>query len=169
MSLTRRARDPSLLKRFQDKLRVSGSHRGVSPADELKASIVKARNQARILRKAIVESYRGVNMLGSYVSLNMEAFRKIVKKHDKRTGWQTQETYMKSIHRLCVFNDEELEELRGAAEEAYLRVEEVLCQLEPKRWQRATARWKGVRGGSGAPGFYEVRSPHTGSHTTASA
>ena len=44
------------------------------------AAVDKTRDDARLLRRAVSESYRGVNMLESYVSLNMEAFRKIVKK-----------------------------------------------------------------------------------------
>ena len=75
-------------------------------------------------------------MLESYVSLNMEAFRKIVKKHDKLTGWQTQETYMKGLRELRVLHDDEIGNLRSNMEYVYLKIEETLCELEPERWQR---------------------------------
>ena len=96
----------------------------------------KARDDARMLRKAVSESYRAVNMLESFVSLNVEAFRKICKKHDKVTGWQTQDTYMRGLRELRVFHDDEVNTLRAALEDAYLKIEEVLCLLEPDRWNR---------------------------------
>ena len=120
----------------------------------------KARDSARMLRKAVSESYRAVNMLESFVSLNMEAFRKICKKHDKVTGWQTQDTYMRGLRELRVFHDDEVQSLRSALEDAYLKIEEVLCMLEPDRWNRVV---RGVKTRSksskqsGPLGFYEVR------------
>ena len=78
----------------------------------------KARDDARMLRKAVSESYRAVNMLESFVSLNVEAFRKICKKHDKVTGWQTQDTYMRGLRELRVFHDDEVNTLRAALEDA---------------------------------------------------
>ena len=143
-------------------------------------AISKALENARLLRRAVHETYRGVNMLESFVSLNMEAFRKIIKKHDKLTGWQTQETYMVGLRHLRIFHDDEVGDLRTSLENAYLKIEEVLCLLEPDRWRRAAARGAGgagsaVGGGGGGggggrskrgggrgsssftPGFYEVR------------
>ena len=96
-------------------------------------------------------------MLESYVSLNMEACRKIVKKHDKLTGWQTQETYMKGLKELRVFHDDEVGELRAGMESAYLKIEEVLCALEPDRWKQRLASGGGAASSAAAPGFYEVR------------
>lgn len=124
------------------------------------AAVDKTRDDARLLRRAVSESYRGVNMLESYVSLNMEAFRKIVKKHDKLTGWHTQETYMRGLRELRIFHDDETRAIRAQLENAYLKIEEVLCALEPDRWRKAA---RGYRGGGtrasdlAAPGFYEVR------------
>jgi len=100
----------------------------------------------------------------------MEAFRKIIKKHDKLTGWQTQDVYMHALRELQVFHVQEVRELRKATEDLYLNIEDVLCQLEPQRWQRGGGggmaggggRSRGGGGGGGggggaAPGFYEVR------------
>ena len=120
----------------------------------------KARDDARMLRKAVSESYRAVNMLESFVSLNVEAFRKICKKHDKVTGWQTQDTYMRGLRELRVFHDDEVNTLRAALEDAYLKIEEVLCLLEPDRWNRVARGVKANRKSSkpsGPLGFYEVR------------
>lgn len=109
-----------------------------------------------------------------------EAFRKIVKKHDKVTGWQTQETYMLGLRDLRMFHDNEVRELRAAMEDTYLQIEEVLCLLDPDRWRRAAGRNAAGGAGSGSgsdgwvsrsagsaggdrrgstftPGFYEVR------------
>ena len=108
------------------------------------AAVSKALEHARLLRRAVHESYRGVNMLESFVSLNMEAFRKIVKKHDKLTGWQTEETYMRGLMDLRIFHDDEVRDLRASMEDAYLQIEEVLCVLEPDRWRRAAARGTGA-------------------------
>ena len=113
-----------------------------------------------MLRKAVSESYRAVNMLESFLSLKMEAFRKICKKHDKVTGWQTQDTYMRGLRELRVFHDDEVQALRSALEDAYLKIEEVLCMLELDRWNRVV---RGVKTRSksskqsGPLGFYEVR------------
>ena len=84
-------------------------------------------------------------MLESYVSLNMEAFRKIVKKHDKLTGWQTQETYMRGLRELRIFHDDETRAIRSQLENAYLKIEEVLCALEPDRWRKAARGYRGRR------------------------
>ena len=133
---------------------------GKKKVDPRKAALQKAGDDARMLRKAIEESYRAINMLESYVSLNMEAFSKIVKKHDKMTGWQTQDSYMRGLKELRVFHDDEVQNLRGTMESAYLKVEEVICVLEPDRWNRVV---RGKRTGrksaakSGPLGFYEVR------------
>uniref|UniRef100_A0A7S0T4A2 SPX domain-containing protein n=1 Tax=Mantoniella antarctica TaxID=81844 RepID=A0A7S0T4A2_9CHLO len=137
---------------------------GGQPASRAVA-VSKAVENARLLRRAVHESYRGVNMLESFVSLNMEAFRKIVKKHDKLTGWTTQEIYMRGLRDLRIFHDDEVRDLRAAMEDSYLKIEEVLCLLEPSRWKRAAARGAGSagsalsvgRGGGFTPGFYEVR------------
>ena len=123
----------------------------------LRDRVAKTARSARLLRRAVSESYRGMNMLESYVSLNMEAFRKIVKKHDKLTGWQTQETYMKGLKELRVFHDDEVGELRAGMESAYLKIEEVLCALEPDRWKQRLASGGGAASSAAAPGFYEVR------------
>ena len=105
-------------------------------AHDAKALVLKTAADARLLRRAVAESYRGANMLESYVSLNVEAFRKIVKKHDKLTGWSTQETYMKGLRELRVFHDDEMGRLRAHMEHFYLKIEETLCELEPERWER---------------------------------
>ena len=44
---------------------------GKKKVDPRKAALQKAGDDARMLRKAIEESYRAINMLESYVSLNM--------------------------------------------------------------------------------------------------
>jgi hypothetical protein len=103
---------------------------------DAKALVLKTAGDARLLRRAVAESYRGANMLESYVSLNVEAFRKIVKKHDKLTGWATQDTYMKGLRELRVFHDDEIGALRVRMEHFYLKIEETLCELEPTRWDR---------------------------------
>lgn len=120
-------------------------------------AVDKTRDDARLLRRAVSESYRGVNMLESYVSLNMEAFRKIVKKHDKLTGWQTQETYMRGLRELRIFHDDETRAIRAHLENAYLKIEEVLCALEPDRWRKAATGYEKGASDLSAPGFYEVR------------
>jgi hypothetical protein len=115
------------------------NHKQTRPAlsvHDAKALVLKTAADARLLRRAVAESYRGANMLESYVSLNVEAFRKIVKKHDKLTGWLTQETYMKGLRELRVFHDDEIGNLRSNMEQYYLKIEETLCELEPERWER---------------------------------
>ena len=115
------------------------NHKQTRPAlsvHDAKALVLKTAADARLLRRAVAESYRGANMLESYVSLNVEAFRKIVKKHDKLTGWSTQETYMKGLRELRVFHDDEIGNLRSNMEQYYLKIEETLCELEPERWER---------------------------------
>ena len=103
-------------------------------SQDAKALVLKTAADARLLRRAVAESYRGANMLESYVSLNVEAFRKIVKKHDKLTGWSTQETYMKGLRELRVLHDDEIGNLRSNMEYVYLKIEETLCELETERW-----------------------------------
>ena len=147
-------------------------------SQDAKALVLKTAADARLLRRAVAESYRGANMLESYVSLNVEAFRKIVKKHDKLTGWSTQETYMKGLRELRVLHDDEIGNLRSNMEYVYLKIEETLCELEPERWQRrfgengslgaedgrhagdgAMSRrlLKSKNGGEKNLGFYEIR------------
>ena len=154
----RELRRETALDRFLSSGDTSGR---VSTSDDslaaLRDRVAKTARSARLLRRAVSESYRGMNMLESYVSLNMEAFRKIVKKHDKLTGWQTQETYMKGLKELRVFHDDEVGELRAGMESAYLKIEEVLCALEPNRWKQRLASGGGAASSAAAPGFYEVR------------
>ena len=139
-------------------------------AHDAKARVLRTAADARMLRRAVAESYRGANMLESYVSLNVEAFRKIVKKHDKLTGWSTQETYMKGLRELRVFHDDEMGRLRAKMEHFYLKIEETLCLLEPERWERrfgethslgdrpdAGDGLKKDENGKNNLGFYEIR------------
>lgn len=120
----------------QDTTKPNIKQRKIKSVQDAKALVLKTAGDARLLRRAVAESYRGANMLESYVSLNVEAFRKIVKKHDKLTGWQTQETYMKGLRELRVFHDDEIGNLRVKMEHFYLKIEETLCELEPERWDR---------------------------------
>ena len=67
---------------------------------------------------------------------------------------------MRGLRELRIFHDDETRAIRAQLENAYLKIEEVLCALEPDRWRNAA---RGYRGGGdrasdlAAPGFYEVR------------
>lgn len=46
------------------------------------------------LRSALIEFHRGLGYLDDYVKLNQRGFEKIMKKHDKNTGYHVQATFM---------------------------------------------------------------------------
>nr|WET17598.1 SPX-EXS1 [Phoebe bournei] len=53
----------------------------------------------KMIRGAFVELYRGLRLLKTYSSLNMVAFRKILKKFDKVSKQQASETYLPAVKR----------------------------------------------------------------------
>ena len=62
-----------------------------------------AKRDGRQLRRALIECYRGVLLLSSYVRLNQTALHKILKKHDKLTGYACEATYLAAAER-CNWN-----------------------------------------------------------------
>ena len=55
---------------------------------------------------------------------------------------------MRALRDLRLFHDDEVREMRANMEEGYLKIEETLCLLEPKRWQLTAGQ---------VPGFFEAR------------
>jgi hypothetical protein len=58
-----------------------------------------AKRDGRQLRRALTECYRGVLLLAAYVRLNQTALHKILKKHDKVTGYACEATYLAAAER----------------------------------------------------------------------
>jgi hypothetical protein len=56
--------------------------------------VMQARRQ---LKHAMMELYRELGMLLNYAIINRLGFVKILKKHDKQCGWQTQSLYMQQL------------------------------------------------------------------------
>ncbi|CAE6408391.1 unnamed protein product [Rhizoctonia solani] len=55
------------------------------------------------LKKAVLEFYRGLELLQNYRILNMTGFRKALKKFDKTTKMSTQNLYMREKIEICKF------------------------------------------------------------------
>ena len=53
---------------------------------------------AKQLRRAMIEFYRGLGLLSGYAAMNATAITKILKKHDKCTGARLTETASESPH-----------------------------------------------------------------------
>ncbi|GBG77174.1 hypothetical protein CBR_g23500 [Chara braunii] len=63
----------------------------------------RIRHAEKVIGAALVEFYRGMCLLKSFSSLNMAAFGKILKKHDKLAGWKASRTYLSAIEQSAHF------------------------------------------------------------------
>lgn len=73
----------------------------------------------KMLKKAIYELYRAMELLKSYRLLNRTAFRKLIKKYDKATGDTTLADYMKKVDELHFVKSDVLDNLINNIEELY--------------------------------------------------
>lgn len=73
----------------------------------------------RMMKKAIYELYRAMELLKSYRTMNRTAFRKLVKKYDKATNDNTLVDYMKKVDDLHFVKSDVLENLMNNIEELY--------------------------------------------------
>ena len=79
-----------------------------------------AKQDARQLRKAMTEFYRGLGLLTHFIRLNSTALVKILKKHDKLTGWSASGEYLPAVERSGLQRAEQsLESLSRATEREF--------------------------------------------------
>ncbi|PSS17714.1 Phosphate transporter like [Actinidia chinensis var. chinensis] len=65
----------------------------------------KTQCAEKMIRGAFVELYKGLGLLKTYSSLNMEAFIKILKKFDKVSNQQASASYLKVVKTLFISSD----------------------------------------------------------------
>lgn len=75
----------------------------------------------RMIKKAVHELYRSMELLKSYKLMNRIGFRKIIKKYDKTTGDTMLNVYMKKIDSAYFSTSDVLENLMTNVEELYTR------------------------------------------------
>lgn len=75
----------------------------------------------RMIKKAVYELYRSMELLKSYRLMNRIAFRKLMKKYDKSTGDSMLETYMKKVDETYFSKSDVLDNLMTSVEELYTR------------------------------------------------
>jgi hypothetical protein len=75
----------------------------------------------RMIKKAVYELYRSMELLKSYKLMNRIAFRKLIKKYDKTTGDSMLGSYMKKIDESYFTKSDVLENLMTNVEEMYTR------------------------------------------------
>lgn len=80
----------------------------------------EAKLEKSMLMEVMEEFYRKLGMLASYQTLNREACRKIVKKHDKIAKLNTIKIFMKFVDTLSVFKSSKIQKLVRKAEVAYV-------------------------------------------------
>ena len=106
-----------------------------------------AKRDGRQLRRALTECYRGVLLLASYVRLNQTALHKILKKHDKLTGYTCEATYLAAAER-CNWTSVALtcDSLCRGIEREFEALEQCLAEQQwraPRQQEEATAQPKG--------------------------
>ncbi|XP_031502975.1 phosphate transporter PHO1-like [Nymphaea colorata] len=74
---------------------INGPSRREGPGQAVNRKKVQCAE--KMIRGAYVELYRGLGLLKTYSSLNLEAFRKILKKFDKVSNQQASPTYLKAV------------------------------------------------------------------------
>lgn len=88
---------------------------------EEKPSVVPYFVARRMIKKAVYELYRSMELLKSYKLMNRIAFRKLIKKYDKTTKDSLLNTYMKKIDDSYFSKSETLDNLMTNVEELYTR------------------------------------------------
>jgi xenotropic and polytropic retrovirus receptor 1 len=89
----------------------------VKPTNEVPYQTAK-----RKLKVAVVEYYRGLELLKSYCTHNREGFRKITKKFDKATGLRTSKKFMtERINKSYFGSSDVLEAMIASTEDLYAR------------------------------------------------
>ncbi|GAO49163.1 hypothetical protein G7K_3321-t1 [Saitoella complicata NRRL Y-17804] len=85
------------------------------------ADHVQYRYAKRKLRAAVLEHYRGLELIRSYRTLNREAFRKILKKFDKTAGVRASRSYLAKVDDSVLGQGEELERMMAECEDVFSR------------------------------------------------
>jgi hypothetical protein len=75
----------------------------------------------RMIKKAVYELYRSMELLKSYKLMNRMAFRKLIKKYDKTTGDNLLNEYMKRVDSAYFTTSDVLENLMTKVEELYTK------------------------------------------------
>ncbi|XWS39159.1 hypothetical protein CRYUN_Cryun18bG0026300 [Craigia yunnanensis] len=75
----------------------------------------------KMIRSAFVELYRGLGLLKTYSSLNMVAFRKILKKFDKVSNQQASASYLKAVKRSHFISSDKVVRLMDEVESIFTK------------------------------------------------
>ena len=92
-----------------------------SAAVELEKNSVPYFVARRMIKKAVYELYRSMELLKSYRLMNRIAFRKLMKKYDKSTGDSLLGPYMKKVDDTYFSKSDVLDNLMTSIEEMYTR------------------------------------------------
>eukprot|EP00026_Physarum_polycephalum_P002870 Phypoly_transcript_02879.p1 GENE.Phypoly_transcript_02879~~Phypoly_transcript_02879.p1 ORF type:complete len:723 (+),score=94.76 Phypoly_transcript_02879:395-2563(+) len=93
--------------------------------DAVSAVMAASMNPTKLkeLKTAFVEFYRGLSMLQNYVELNREGFRKILKKHQKLTGYrQHKDQYEEVLHQQQFWKSSTWLEMMNSTEALYAKI-----------------------------------------------
>lgn len=92
-----------------------------SAGEELAKNSVPYFVARRMIKKAVYELYRSMELLKSYRLMNRIAFRKLMKKYDKSTGDSLMGSYMKKVDETYFSKSDVLDNLMTTIEELYTR------------------------------------------------
>ncbi|KAJ7515400.1 hypothetical protein O6H91_22G012300 [Diphasiastrum complanatum] len=81
----------------------------------------RVQRAEKMLRMAISEFYRGLQLLKGYSSLNLMAFSKILKKFDKVTGQNAASTYLRVVRSSYFMSSNQIINLMDLVEELYTK------------------------------------------------
>lgn len=106
---------------------------------DLSLSKKKIATSEKMLRKAFVEFYRGLNLLKSYSSLNLVAFAKIMKKYDKAVKQRLGSVYLKEVERSYFITSNKISKIMVRVEDIFTQSfssqdrQKAMAQLRPQR------------------------------------
>ncbi|KAH7569903.1 hypothetical protein JRO89_XS05G0016200 [Xanthoceras sorbifolium] len=119
--LTTPSRTFSAMSYLLEDLVKQSSKKGPEGNNKLHINKTKLHHAEKMIKKALIELYKGLGYLKTYRNLNMLAFIKILKKFDKVTGKQVLPIYLKVVESSYFNSSDKVMNLADEVEELFVK------------------------------------------------